>query len=278
MFFIEFIKNLNKIVDLYKLKDAMLKDFFKLTKDLTKEPNMLINFLSTLTKKFSGDFSNDTIKHTENLKKGMSGDDENKFSYEFFLEVNKSFTYESYNSYERIADLILRITEFEKYLSSCLKYVIKKRPKIIDKKSVKIEEIKLLNNIDTKIIEELGAEHYIHDLFYNSYQKLFERANHPLGIDHNVTTELINFIYFAKLIRNQYVHADGKVTMFFLIKLNEFRIAAQKLSLDKLTLNDEIDLSDELLKEITFNLILVAIIFDEKLTEIYPDLILKLGT
>lgn len=278
VFFIEYIKNLNKLIDLYKLKDSMLKDFFKLAKDLTNEPNMLIDFLSNLTKKYPRDFSKDTIKHTENLKRGMTGDNENKFSYEFFLEVNKSFNYKSYNKYERMADLILRITEFEKYLSSCFKYVILKRPEIYGKKLVKIEEIKLLTKIDIKIIEELGAEHYIQDLFYNPYQKLFERAKNPIGINHNVTTELINLIYFAKLIRNQYVHADGNVTMFFLIKLNEFKGAAQKLSLDKLTLNDEIKLSDELLKEITFNLIMVAIIFDEKLTEIYPDLIFKLGT
>ncbi|KKN11527.1 hypothetical protein LCGC14_1025530, partial [marine sediment metagenome] len=63
IFFMEFTKNLNKIVDLYKLKDSMLKDFFKIAKDLTKNPNMFINFLSTLTKKFSHDFNYDTIKH-----------------------------------------------------------------------------------------------------------------------------------------------------------------------------------------------------------------------
>ncbi len=87
------MKNLNQLIDLFKLKNSMLNDFFKKAKKIVKDPSRLIT-LGTMI--FKNSFDEKGIKNYKlftDLKKGMFGDEEHKFSYNFFLEVSKSFTY-----------------------------------------------------------------------------------------------------------------------------------------------------------------------------------------
>lgn len=277
VFFIEFMKNLNKLIDLFKLKNSMLNDFFKKTKIIAKDPSKLITLGTMIYKHSSDENGTKHYKRFMDLKKGMFGDEEYKFSYDFFLEISKSFTYENYIEFEYINDLILKLTEFEKYLYKCFKFIILQRPDIIKKKSITVEEFKMLPEQKIELVQELGAEHFLHDVFYKNYKLVFERAINPLGIKHEIKEEQINILQGIKLIRNQYIHADGKITSLFLIKLNELKLSGKNLGINKLELNSKIELNQELLSFISYTLLVIGIMFDNKLIESYPQLIAKGG-
>jgi len=275
VFYIEFMQNLNQLIDLFKLKNSMLNDFFKKTKKIVKDPSKLIT-LGTMI--FKNSFDENGIKNYKrftDLKRGMFGDEEHKFSYNFFLEVSKSFTYANYIEFEYINDLILKLTEFEKYLYKCFKFIILQRPNIINKKSITVEEFKMLQEPNLEIVQGLAAEHFLHDLFYKNYMLVFERAIDPLGIKHEIKEEQINLLQGIKLIRNQYIHADGKITSLFLKKLNELNISGKNLGIKKLELNSKIELNQKILSFITYTLLVIGLMFDKKLIESYPQLIAK---
>ncbi len=275
IFFIEFAKNLNTLIDSFQLKKLMLKDFFE--RAITNDLDKLINLGSILDKKKFDENGTKLRKKFTDLKKGMLGDEEHKFSYDFFRELHKSYTYNSYVEFERINDLILKLTEFEKYLYNCFKYIILKRPDILDNRSIKVGEFKFLQERGIEIVEELAAEDFLHDIFYKNYKLIFERAIKPLGIKHSIKEELVKILQGIKLIRNQFIHANGRVTTVFLRKLNELELPMHILKLNKLELNSKIELHDELLQSISFTLFIIGLEFDMKFIEVYPELIAKIG-
>ncbi len=265
VFFIEFMKNMNILIDLLKFKNSMFKDFFDMTKSIHEDPN---DFINTLVEKMD-------YEHLDKLKKGMLGDKKYKFLYNFFLEVQKTYTFENYIEFERINDVVLKLTEFEKYLYNCFKHIILKHPEILDSRTMTFAEFTLHSELGTNIVEA-GAEKFLHELFYKNYIDVFKMAIKPLGIKHDIYEVMIHKLQDIKLIRNQLIHANGRVTTLFLKKLKALELPKYDLRFDEFNLNNKIELSDELLQDISQTLIIIGFEFDKKLTEAYPELKVRL--
>lgn len=181
-----------------------------------------------------------------------------------FYDFSKDITYENLIKFEDRSYLLFLYSEMEHYLFKCLKFIILKNPKIMNKKSVTIETLLTRRNNIELILEE-KAEKIIHDLFYKNFDDFFDFCHKFLGIKHKIKKQDIETLNELKLLRNAYIHGDGTVSLIYLSKKPD---SSSKLG-EKLSINTKILFKYnahvlEILKE-----------FDKVVIKQFPEVITK---
>ncbi len=183
----------------------------------------------------------------------------------------KNLNLETLLEFENVNFLNYIFTEFENYLFKSFKFVLMKRPEIIKRKSIKLDELKIINkNLNIELINEIIIENTLHDLFYNNYEDVFKYANDPIGLDIKIEERDTSILNGFKQIRNVYIHGDGKINLLFIKKIQAYKITFEDLKLPDLSIGEKIIVDMELIKKLENFIFKIAGIIDDSLKSKYP--------
>jgi len=203
----------------------------------------------------------------DNIAKEMLKDMENT------LNLVKDINFERMKEFLNRSNMIYIFTEFENYLFKCTKYILLKYPEILDEKSIKLKEIRLIqNNGNFGLVKEMIAEKTIHDLFYNNYYEIFKYLKKPLGLELDFSQNVINKLNGYKEIRNLLTHGDGIINLLFQNKILNWNLSKEDLNLNSIKLGDKLIIDHSLISDfldILFDIIIeIDIIMVKKFPEI----------
>jgi len=186
----------------------------------------------------------------------------------------KNLNFENLLEFENVNFLNYIFTEFENYLFKSFKFVLMKRPEIINKKSIKLSELKMIHeNLNIELINEIIVENTLHDLFYKNYEEVFKKANDPIGLDIKIEEKDISILNGFKQIRNLYIHGDGNINLLFMKKIQRYKITFEDLTLPDLSIGEEIKVDMKLIKKLEKLTFKIVGIIDDSLKSKYPDLL-----
>jgi hypothetical protein len=148
----------------------------------------------------------------------------------------------------------------EHYFVDYFKFLLLKNPVHLHEKMISVQDLYDLNFDGENVIEEL-IEKELHDKFYLPYSKIFIYASNKLGIKHKISKNRIIELEEVKLLRNQFVHADGKVNRVYLRKARKPEALGVQ---GDLKIGDEIELSDIILEKVNKVVRTVLNQFDEQ--------------
>ena len=208
----------------------------------------------------------------------------------FFDLVNSftdNFNFENFTEFENRYALIYYFTELDSYLFRCFKFILVKKPDILNNTKVSLKELRDVNGDIKKVIEEKAEEKAmskfdldlfideiiekkIHNKFYRDYTEVFHFAEKILGVKHSMPKDLIDLLNFFKQIRNLYTHGDGTINQIFLKRIE--RLAKKK---DVYRIGEKLQLTDELIEDLQQIIRGSIIQFDKSITKLYPELIYK---
>lgn len=130
----------------------------------------------------------------------------NNFSLENYLE----FMFR--NSIQSI------FADFDNYLTSIMKLILINRKDLLGDVILPVEN---LDNINSDKITKGKIAKKIHNKFYDGYEEIINGfIKKRLSLKHNVKKEDIVKIKELKLIRDIYIHSDGRANEIFLKKTN----------------------------------------------------------
>ncbi len=204
-------------------------------------------------------------------------------------EIYDKLNYKQFYEIENANTLILLFSEFENYFFKCFKYILLKRPSILDNQTITIKELIEKKGDLNLIVEEIAEENAlrkfyldmllddiiekkIHNKFYKDYDKVFKYAKNILSIKHNISEDLIKWLNFFKQIRNIYAHGDGTITRIFRNKIKKF---ISKVNRTNFQLGNKFIVKDQVLMDVEFISTSIIAEFDKALLKIYPDLLFK---
>lgn len=208
----------------------------------------------------------------------------------FFDIVNSfidNFNFDNFTESENRYALIYYFTELDIYLFRCFKFILIKRPDILNDTKVSLKELRDVNGDIKKVMEEKAEEKAmskfdlnlfideiiekkIHNKFYKDYTEVFHFAEKVLGINHLIHKDLINLLNFFKQIRNLYTHGNGTINQIFLK-----RIKPMLKNKDMYRKSEKFQLTDKLIEDLQHIIRLIIIQFDKSITKLYPELIYK---
>ncbi len=188
----------------------------------------------------------------------------NKYHIKLFELYEKDFSLKEALEFIYKSGLLFLFTEFDNYLGKCFSFVLNKYPSKFEENKIKFQDITPNTTYDE--IKELLIKKRIHDEFYNKYGKIFRNAEKFYGIKLSIPKEWLNDLEELKLIRDIYVHGDGRINEIFL-KKSRYK--------EQYELGETITLSVGLLAGIRDNLNIIAKIFDRKFVESFPEVIDK---
>jgi len=208
----------------------------------------------------------------------------------FFDIINSfidNFNFENFIEFENRYTLIYYFIELDIYLFRCFKFILIKRPDILNDTKVSLKELRDVNGDIKRIIEDKAEEKAmskfdlnlfidviiekkIHNKFYKDYTEIFHFAETVLGINHSIHKDHIDLLNFFKQIRNLYTHGDGSINQIFLKK-----IEPMLKNKDLYRINEKFQLTDEVIEDLHSIINSIIIQFDKTMTKLYPELIYK---
>ena len=208
---------------------------------------------------------------------------------DFTKEIYDKLNYEQYCEIENVNTLILLFSEFDNYFFKCFKYILTKRPSILNDQKITIKELIEKQGDINLIIEDIAEknalrkfnldillddiiEKKIHNKFYKVYDEVFKYAKNTLTINHNLSDDLIKSLDFYKQIRNIYAHGDGTITRIF---RNKIKKISSNINLNNFQLGNKFIVKDHVLTDIDFILTSITAKFDKALLKKYPELLFK---
>ncbi len=208
---------------------------------------------------------------------------------DFTKEIYEKLNYDQFCEIENANTLILLFSEFENYFFKCFKYILLKRPSILDDQTITIKELIERQGDVNLIVEEIAEENAlrkfnlnillddiiekkIHKKFYQDYNKVFKYAKKKLSIKHNISEDLIRWLNFYKQIRNIYAHGDGTITRIFRSKIKKI---ISNINMNNFQLGNKFIVEDHVLTDLDFIFMSITAKFDQALLKIYPDLLFK---
>ena len=146
---------------------------------------------------------------------------ENDVFFELIKNYYDTLTLEKFLELEKRYQLINSFTQLDNYLFKCFKFVIIKKPDIIDDTKITLKDLKNANGNIEEIINQIAEEKAmskfdldlfideiiekkIHNKFYKDYTEIFLFAKNKLSINHVIPEGNINILNFFKQIRNLY--------------------------------------------------------------------------
>ena len=185
----------------------------------------------------------------------------NNSELKFISEVLSLNSHEKLGDYIRKNKLITVFSEFEFYLSECFRFILMKYPTILSNKTIEVKRFfKSDSSVNIIIAEIIDRE--IHDIFYNDYVVIFDKAT-KMSIKHNISSDELNKLHKFKQLRNIYIHGNGIVTHNYQYKIQNFDSE----------IGTKIELTDKLLNQIRLIVDSVVLSFDHSLTTHFPELI-----
>lgn len=212
---------------------------------------------------------------------------ENDVFFDLINNFIDNFNFENFIELENRNALIYYFTELDIYLFRCFKFILTKKPDILNNTKVSLKELREVNGNIKKIMEskaEVKAmskfdlnlfideviEKKIHNKFYKDYTEVFHFAEKVLGIKHSIHEDFIDLLNFFKQIRNLYTHGDGIINQIFLKRIEP--LIRKK---DMYRTGEKIQLTDEVIDDLQHIIKSIIIQFDKSLTILYPELIYK---
>jgi hypothetical protein len=184
------------------------------------------------------------------------------------LNFNNLIEFEDINFYSFI------LNQFDNYLFRLFKFVLLKRPNIIKKKSIEVNQLNMIHdNLNIDLINELVIENTLHDLFYNNYEEIFKYANDPLGLEVKIESKDISILNGFKQIKNLFSHGDGTVNSLMVKKFQTFKIGFPDLGLNDISLGEKIPINIKLVKELEKLIFTISLLTDKSLISKYPEII-----
>ena len=203
----------------------------------------------------------------DNYVKEMLKDMENT------LNLVKDINFERMKEFLYRSNMIYIFTEFENYLFKCIKFILLKYPEILDEKSIKLKEIRLIqNNANLGLVKEIIAENTIHDLFYKNYYEIFKYLQKPLGLELDFSRKIINKLNGYKEIRNLLTHGDGKINLLFQNRIFNWNLSTEDLNLNSLKLGEKIIVNNFLISDFLDILFDIIIEIDVVMVKKFPEL------
>ena len=203
----------------------------------------------------------------DNYVKEMLKDMENT------LALVKDVSFERMEEFLYRSNMIYIFTEFENYLFKCIKFILLKYPEILDEKSIKLKEIRLIqDNANLGLVKEIIAENTILDLFYKNYHEIFKYFKKPLGLELDFSKEIINKLNGYKEIRNLHTHGDGKINLLFQNRILNWNLSTEDLNLPSLKLGEKIIVDQKLISDFLNILFDIIIEIDVVMTKKFPEL------
>lgn len=203
----------------------------------------------------------------DNIAKEMLKDMENT------LNLVKDINFERMKEFLNRSKMIYIFTEFENYLFKCIKFVLLKYPEILDEKSIKLKEIRLiLNNGNLGLAKEIIAENTIRNLFYKNYYEIFKYLKDPLGLELDFSEKVINKLIGYKEIRNLLTHADGIINLLFQNRIFNRNLSVEDLNLNSLKLGEKIIIDHLLISDFLNILFDIMIKIDIIMVKKFPEL------
>ncbi|MFX1399025.1 MAG: hypothetical protein ACFFAS_18520 [Promethearchaeota archaeon] len=190
---------------------------------------------------------------------------------EYIQNFIENLTYINFQELEQWNYLTLLFIEMDEYFYKCFKYILTKRPEILENKQISIKEIRELKDIE--LIFENIVDKYISDITYKGTINLFKKARKPIGINHSIEDNLIHKLDGYREVRNIYVHKKGKIDGKFKKKLENLNLKLEDLGID--VLEDKIKISEDLIFRIQDFILEILLKFDSTLVDIYKELITK---
>lgn len=227
----------------------------------------------------------EALKKTDYVILKKSG--ENDIFFDLVNNFVENLNLEKFLEFEKRYALIYFFIEFENYLFKCFKYVLNKRPDIIEDSKVSLKDINEAQGIIKNIIEDKAEEEAlskfdlvliideiiekkIHNKFYKKYTDIFNYAYKVLGIQHTIDESELKLLNFFKQIRNLYSHGDGTINQIFIKRIknlikdkNKYKKGVKFLLTDKLIQDLELIMKHILIK------------FDRSIITLFPELLYK---
>ena len=222
------------------------------------------------------------VQEADKLRKGIDNMKEIYYNeMDDFLRDLIDFNFDTFNfnnliEFENINFYSFIFNQFENFLFKVFRFVLMKRPEILKKKSIGLNQlnmivIKDILNID--LINEAVIEKILHDLFYKNYEEIIKYANNPLGLNIKIEEKDISMLNGYKQIKNLYSHGEGIVNTIFLKKFQAFKIDFIDLGLNKSSLGDKLQINMKLINELKKLLFKVCSILNKSLVSKYPEII-----
>lgn len=203
----------------------------------------------------------------DNIAKEMLKDMENT------LNLIKGINFERMKEFLNRSKMIYIFTEFENYLFKCIKFILLKYPEILDEKSIKLKEIRLIqNNGNLGLVKEIIAENTIRNLFYKNYYEIFKYLKDPLGLELDFSQKVINKLIGYKEIRNLLTHADGIINLLFQNRIFNRNLSVEDLNLNSLKLGEKIIIDHLLFSDFLNILFDIMIEIDIIMVKKFPEL------
>lgn len=193
-------------------------------------------------------------------------DGERDIDQDLTINFMKNFTLEKLLESEKRYSLLYLYAEFEYYFFKCFKYLLNKRPDIIDKVKLNDKEIKDADG-DIEQMRDKRIDKKIRSIISN-IQNIFYYTKSKFGIEISVKESTLDHLKLFKEVRNLYAHRNGIIDRLFLKKINP------ELNKDKKYKNGEIfALTEEFIKEVQMVIGNILRKFDMRLTKKYPEII-----
>lgn len=207
----------------------------------------------------------------DNLAKEMLKDMENT------LNLVKDVNFERMREFLYRSTMIYIFTEFENYLFKCIKFILLKYPEILDEKSIKLKEIRIIQNGgNLGLVKEIIAENTIHDLFYKNYYEIFNYLKKPLGLELDFSQDIINKLNGYKAIRNLLTHGDGIINLLFQNRMIKWNLSLEDLNLNSLKLGEKLVIDHFLISDFLGILFDIIIEIDIIMVKKFPELRLEM--
>lgn len=279
----QFVQNVESILNstgivMNKVKEGFdeFHDDFKTFLNCVKEGNLTYYMKEIKARKEGIDIENielDEIErfisnpNKESVAKDMLKDMKNT------LNLIKDVNFERMKEFLNRSKMVYIFTEFENYLFKCIKFILLKYPEILDEKSIKLKEIRLIqNNGDIGLIKEIIAENTIRNLFYKNYYEIFKYLKDPLGIELDFSQEVINKLIGYKEIRNLLTHSDGVINLLFQNRISNWNLSVEDLNLKSLKLGDKLVIDQLLISDFLKILFDIMIEIDIIMVKKFPEL------
>jgi len=184
----------------------------------------------------------------------------------------ENLTYEAILNFEIHTFLSTLFTEFENYLFQIFKFLILKKPKILDNKKVSMEELSLLSDLNKELINEMVAEKTLHDLFYYGYESTINYIKKNFNLNLNIPEKDLYLLMIYKQIRNIYAHRDGTANLLFLKKIKRYGRLINFHEYDDVQIGEKIKITEKSIKDLIQLARSICEIIDMAVLKRYPEL------
>lgn len=184
-----------------------------------------------------------------------------------------NLTYDNLMEIERINYLKCLFTEFESYIFNSFKHIMMKYPEVLKKKSILLDDLEILKDLNKELILEIIAEKTLHDLLYKDFKEILNFADKPLGLKVKITNQIISRFNAYKQIRNLYTHGDGEVNMLYIKKVKKYKLRDNIFNPKALSIGMRINITIEMIKEIEKLIMIISTELDKVLIKSCPELI-----